>query len=45
MRSLDATELDRSELNDLMSGLEAVFELEKAAHRGLEKLRKPKDEP
>jgi hypothetical protein len=45
MRSLDATELDPSELDDLVTGLGAVVELEQAARRGLEKLRKPKDEP
>ena len=45
MRSLDETEFEGSELKDLTDGLNAVEHIEQAARRGLEKLRKPKDEP
>ena len=45
MVSMDPTDFEGSELKDLANGLNAVEEIEEAARRGLEKLRKPKDEP
>jgi hypothetical protein len=38
-------DFDALELNELVTGLGAVVEIEQAARRGLEKLRKPKGEP
>jgi hypothetical protein len=45
MVSMDPIDFEGSELKDLANGLNAVEEIEEAARRGLEKLRKPIGKP